>query len=77
MLNGLVLQNIEGNFPPLQDVAEVEHACDICPVRLLCQDNNEFDCQVYGMFSGFYVNLDDVLEFLETHTVTPSNKACT
>jgi len=69
LLNGLVLQNNDG-FPPLQEVApEVKHACEVCPVRICCQDNNEFDCQVYGMFDGFGFNFDDVLEMLEKYTL--------
>lgn len=66
--NGLVIKSKNGEFPPLQEVAEIEHACAICPVRLLCDDNNEFDCQVYGMFDGFYFGLDDALTFIEKWT---------
>jgi len=62
--NGLVLENHGDGFPPLQDVADVKNACDICPVRLFCNDNNEFDCQVYGMFDGFYFGIDDALSFV-------------
>ena len=66
LTNGLVLQNEGGWFPPLQDIAKIEHACDICPVRVFCKDNNEFDCQVYGMFYGFYFGIDDALDLYET-----------
>ena len=60
--NGLVLENHGDGFLPLHDVADEKNACDICPVRIFCNDNNEFDCQVYGMFEGFYFGLDDALE---------------
>lgn len=59
--NGIILQNMDGMFPPLQDIAEVAYACEICPIRVFCGDNNEFDCQVYGMFAGFCFGVDDAL----------------
>lgn len=43
-------------WPAFQDIRpDVEFACEVCPIRKFCGDNNEFDCQVYGMFSGFYL----------------------
>lgn len=66
LTNGIVLvKNEDGEYPPLQNVVSIDHACDICPVRKWCQDNNEFGCQVYGMFSGFYFSLDDALEMAD------------
>ena len=69
LLDGTVLRNKNGEFPPLQEIAEIRHACDVCPVRPLCQDNNEFDCQVYGMFKGYYAGIDDALKFFEKSSV--------
>lgn len=55
LLDGTTIKADEkGNFPPLRDIVDVYHACEICPIRSLCDDNNEFDCQIYGMFDGFY-----------------------
>lgn len=43
-------------WPAIQDIRpDVEFACEVCPIRKFCGDNNEFDCQVYEMFSGFYL----------------------
>ena len=62
LLDGTIIEQDEnGNFPPLGDVVDIDRACDICPVRKFCGDNNEFKCQVYGMFEGFYFSLDDAL----------------
>lgn len=66
LLNGIEIEtfiNEQGNeqFPPLQDVLKIKHACDVCPLRKECEDNNEFDCQVYGMFMGFFYDRFDVL----------------
>ena len=52
------------DFPPLQDLIETYHACEICPLRPLCNDNNEFDCQTSGMFAGFHVGEEDAIEYM-------------
>jgi hypothetical protein len=59
-------KDISGNeiFPPLKNILKVDHACGICPVRQLCNDNNEFDCQNYGMFFGFYFDIYDAIKLL-------------
>lgn len=75
LLNGLVIYSKNGTFPPLQEVApDVNHACDVCPVRILCQDNNEFDCMVYGMFDGFHFGFEDGVEILEKYTLIPKRE---
>lgn len=69
LTNGFILKRIdEYRFPPLQDVLEIDNACDICPIRILCEDNNEFDCQVYGMFQGFYMSFETALDWVKDHT---------
>ena len=66
LLNGMIIESIDKyNFPPLKDMIEIKYACEICPLRPLCHDNNEFDCQVYGMFSGFYLRAIDALKFIK------------
>ena len=66
LTNGIIIERDDDyNFPPLQDIAKIDHACDICPIRVLCDDNNEFDCQVYGMFQGFYMGIDDALRWVK------------
>lgn len=71
LTDGTVITSKDGHFPPLQKVVKVFHACEICPVRIFCQDNNEFDCQVYGMFDGFYFGLDDALDLVGKVEVKP------
>ena len=68
LLNGMVLKNKKGEFPPLQEITEIR-ACEVYPVRPLCQDHNEYDCQVYGMFKGYYAGIDDALKFFEKSSV--------
>ncbi len=56
LLSGLIVKESAEKYQSyiaLQDIAEVDYACEICPIRTPCGDNNQFDCQVYGMFSGF------------------------
>jgi hypothetical protein len=66
------------DYPPLQEVCDVKNACDICPDEIrkpCCYDrltgesnfmgNNEFDCQIYGMFGGFYCNEDWFLDTIK------------
>jgi hypothetical protein len=53
--DGTVLNKGSLGWPAMQDIApQHRYACDVCPLNHLCQDGNEFDCQVYGMFSGFW-----------------------
>jgi hypothetical protein len=61
--NGVTLFKDErGNWPSYQDVGDGrDYVCEVCPIRKYCGDNNEFDCNVYEMFSGFYL-LDEYLE---------------
>lgn len=47
------------HWPALQDaIRPGVYACDVCPIANYCGQCGEFDCQVYEMFSGFYVNED-------------------
>ena len=50
------------HFPPLQDILETCNACKICPIWEVCEGNNEFDCQAYGMFSGGNFYLSDLIK---------------
>jgi hypothetical protein len=55
-------------FKPYQEMygkKEDPYACKICPIYEVCQGNNEFDCEVYGMFSGGSFMLDDLIEVCE------------
>ncbi len=68
LLDGTVIVK-DGNeeFPPYIKInprADIDNlrACAVCPVRALCDDNNEFDCSTYGMFQGAYWNFEDVIE---------------
>jgi hypothetical protein len=63
--NGIELTPDErGNFKPIQEIdKECKHACSICPIYEVCEGNNEFDCMVYGMFSGCYFYLSDLVNF--------------
>lgn len=70
--NGLVLwANDKGNYPPLKDIIKIDHACEICPIRPLCLDNNEIDCQIYGMFQGYYADLDASLAIIQQLDTSP------
>ena len=62
LTDGTVIHKLEnGHWPEFQKARpSVPYACDVCPIRKFCGDNNEFDCQVYGMFTGFY--LEDEFE---------------
>ena len=62
LLDGTVISSDDDGFPPLCEIKEIKHACDICPVLPLCQSNDEFRCNYQGMFGGFYVDLDGALE---------------
>ncbi len=57
LTDGTVLHKLEtGQWPEFQKAYPTTTcACDVCPIRKFCGDNNEFDCQVYGMFCGFYL----------------------
>ena len=76
LLNGFeIAKDEDGRFPPLQEVFEIYHACDICPLRPMCGDNNEFGCQVDGMFSSFYMSGIDAIEYMKKRNeVTPRRK---
>lgn len=55
LTNGKPITGDRLGFSALQDaMPEVGYACEVCPVRKFCGDNNEFDCMVHGMFTGFY-----------------------
>lgn len=63
--NGFRLEKKDnGHWPEMQVACpEVSYACDVCPIRKFCGDNNEFDCRVYGMFSGFYLEEEFMEQF--------------
>ena len=77
--NGKVIESVKSvidpkreEFPALQDIyPEIkEEPCDICPLAdIICCRNNGFDCLVYGMFSGFYCDIDTAWKIL--HHLTP------
>ena len=75
LLNGFVIERqSDGFWPALQDVQpDVDHACDICPLRIFCDDNNEFDCQCYNMFSGFYFTWEEGIRFLAAYDIQPKD----
>lgn len=63
LTDGTVIEkDADGKFPPLMNILPNIRACVVCPVRHVCQDNNEFDCNTYGMFDGFYATLNDLLD---------------
>ena len=64
LLDGSTLEWEGDNPPALQDVKKVKYACDVCPIKDKCKGGNEWDCQVYGMFTGFYCGYEDVLKDL-------------
>ena len=51
-----ITRQSNGDWPPLQDAIELGSAiaCTICPLRGDCWAGNDFDCEVHGMFLGFY-----------------------
>lgn len=68
LLDNTTIEVVDGKFPALKEVevAGVSRACEICPIRQVCGDNNEWDCQEYQMFSGFWdgehLTLESALE---------------
>ena len=53
---------------PLEELMNMTgvSACDVCPsiIKEACGGNNSFDCQVYGMFQGFYFTFDEFCRFI-------------
>ena len=65
LTNGIVIEAMKsGSFPPLQQVLPKVFPCSVCPVEAICEGNNPFDCEVYGMFGGYYA--DTQSEFVTT-----------
>lgn len=53
--NGIELEYSDDNvneFKALNEIDKNLNARDVCPIQELCDYNNCFDCDVYGMFSG-------------------------
>lgn len=55
---------IPSNFPPAQDFVDCVEVdlCEVCPILEACGRNNCFDCEVYGMFDGFYINIKELAD---------------
>ena len=59
----VIHKNDRGEFPPYSKISDTGEPCKVCPVRLMCDDNNSFDCDTYSMFQGAYFSFDAVLKF--------------
>jgi hypothetical protein len=64
LLNGKTIkENEDGYFPAMQEFdGDCKNACYVCPIEPVCGRNNEFDCMVNSMFSGFYVGFEEVIK---------------
>ncbi len=60
--NGLEVKQIDEVFKPLQEIDKTLDAHDVCPIQELCDYNNCFDCETYGMFSGCCLVLGELIE---------------
>lgn len=80
LLNETIIETDEnGEFPPLQDVVDTLEACEICPVRKLCRDHNNFHCLTSGMFTGYYCGVNDALDICHAwheETFVNENDSC-
>lgn len=68
LTDGTVIKKTPDGFPPYSEINPGANPCNVCPVRPLCDDNNEFKCSNYGMFDGAYWSFEDVIKMCKTVT---------